>query len=80
MPNGPVHEAGETARSALDIFRREPITLALVLMNLALLALLYWNGVIAEREREKGLELLYDNRKYVGDLLHRCYPAAPERK
>jgi hypothetical protein len=69
-----VHEAGETARSAIDVFRSQPFTLALVLMNLALLGILYWNGVIAEREREKGLELLYDNRKFVGQLLAECTP------
>ena len=73
----PIHEAGETARTTLDIFRREPIVLALILMNMALLGLLYWNGVAQERERTRSLELLYENRKYVGDILARCYPAPP---
>ena len=74
MPNGPVHEAGETARSAIDVFKSQPFVLALILMNLALLGLLYWNGVIGEREREKSLDLLYENRKYMGDLLFKCQP------
>lgn len=72
-----IKEAGETARSALSIFKREPIVLALIIINLALIGLLYWEGVVGEREREKGLELLYDNRKFVGDLLAKCYPAPP---
>lgn len=71
MPD-PVHEAGETARTVVSIFQREPIVLALILMNIALLGLLYWNGLVAERERSKSLELLYDNRRYVADLLARC--------
>lgn len=76
MPD-PVHEAGETARSIVDVFRQQPIVLALILTILALLGLLYWSAVSAEREREKGLELLYDNRKFVGDLLVRCQLPAP---
>jgi hypothetical protein len=66
------HEAGETARSVVDVFRSQPLVLALVLMNIALLGLLYWSAIGAERERSKSLELLYDNRKFVGDLLSRC--------
>lgn len=79
MSDGPLHEAGETARSIVDIFRSQPLILALILMNLALMGLLYWNSVAAERERTRGLELLYDNRKTVGELLHNCYPAPPAK-
>ena len=74
MTNGPVHEAGETARSIVDIFRANPLVLALILMNIALLTLLYLSAVSGERERSKSLELLYDNRKIVGQLLHDCTP------
>jgi len=69
-----MHEAGETTRSIVDVFRSQPLVLALVLMNLALLGLLYWSSIAAERERTRGLELLYDNRKTVGELLRNCYP------
>lgn len=70
-------EAGQTARTLVSVFRREPLVLALILMNFALLGLLYWNSVIAERERSMEMQLLYENRKYVGDLLARCYPSPP---
>ena len=80
MTNGPVHEAGETARSIVDVFRANPLTLALILMNLALLGFLYWRETSAEHERSRSLELLYENRKYMGDLLARCYPAPPDGK
>jgi hypothetical protein len=70
-----MHEAGETARSVIDVFRSQPILLALIVVVLALLGLLYWSAVGAERERTKALELLYENRKYVGDLLKSCHPA-----
>ena len=44
-------EVGETARSFMDIMRGQPLALALAIMNIALLALFYYQGVIAERER-----------------------------
>lgn len=79
-----IKEAGQTARSALSVFKREPLTLALVIINVALIGLLYWERTVAERERGsmlalqgKEMELLYENRKYVGDLLSKCYPAPP---
>ena len=78
MTNGPVHEAGETARSIIDVFRANPLVLALILMNAALLALLYLSSVSGERERSKSLELLYDNRTMVSKMLHYCYPAPPD--
>ena len=74
MPNGPIHEAGETARTALGVFGSQPIVLALILMNAALLGLLYWDHAVSEKERSKSLELLYDNRKFMGDLLFKCQP------
>ena len=77
MTDGPIHEAGETARSAIGVFTSQPIVLALILMNAALLGLLYWDHGISEHERTRSLELLYDNRKFVGDLLARCNLPTP---
>jgi len=72
MPNGPIQEAGETARSAIDVFRSSPITLALILMNLGLLGYLYYAGVQAHRERATETKLLYENRAYVAKILSSC--------
>jgi glucose-6-phosphate-specific signal transduction histidine kinase len=72
--SGPVHEAGETARSLVDVFRSQPFTLALIIMNLALLGLLYYSGISSERERTQALKMLYENRALVGQLLHDCTP------
>ena len=74
MSNGPVHEAGETARSIVDVFRANPLVLALILMNLALLFLLYISSVSGERERTQSLAMPSENRKIVGQLLHDCTP------
>jgi len=76
-------EAGQTARSALDVFREQPFMLAMVLINIALLGYLYYESVQAHQDRRREIELLYDNRKFVGDLLARCNlptpPPIPDR-
>ena len=69
-----MHEAGETARSFLDRFKDQPLVLALVAMNLGLLGILYWTQVEASNARNKEMELLYENRKQVGELLFKCVP------
>lgn len=69
---GPIGEAGETARSVVSALGAQPFILASVVINLSLIALLYWQAVIAERERRAELELLYKNRTEVGELLLRC--------
>ncbi|HEX3520784.1 MAG TPA: hypothetical protein VHT52_01700 [Stellaceae bacterium] len=49
-----------------------PLVLALVVIDLATLGLLYWQGTLAESERRTSLELLYKNRTEVGQLLTKC--------
>jgi hypothetical protein len=74
----PIHEAGETARSIVNAFSSQPLALALILMNLGLMGLLYWSDVRGEKERTRSLELLYENRKYVTEMLARCNFALPK--
>lgn len=69
---GPVGEAGETARTLIDRLSTSPLVLGLVVVNLALCGLLYWQAVIGERERGRELDLLYKNRTEVGQLLLQC--------
>jgi hypothetical protein len=74
----PVHEVGETARSVIDVFRSQPLALALSLMNAALIALLYYQGVSNSAERRHEQQLLYENRKIVTDALVKCsHPPPP---
>lgn len=75
----PFEEGARAARTFMDAMREQPLSLALVVMNLGLLGFLYYTNLTATAERHKELELLYENRKYVGDLLARCYPAPPDR-
>jgi hypothetical protein len=71
-------EAGQTARSFIDALKDQPLSLALVVMNMTLLAFLYYSGVVAHSERQRETELLYQNRDSVGRLLANCYPGPPK--
>ena len=70
---------GNTTRGIVETFRGNPLALGLVLANLGLLGFLYYSGVVAHNERQRETELLYENRKYVGDLLQRCQTFSPKQ-
>lgn len=69
---GVVEEVGKTTVSFIDALKREPLSLALVLMNLALLVFFYFilNAVALQRERE--VSLLYKDKAEVQHMLSRC--------
>jgi len=77
-PNGPIHEAGETARSAINIFTQAPLVLALILMNVALLGILYYVLSQVYERRAKDQELIYQEQKEVQQLLLNCVPIKKE--
>jgi hypothetical protein len=66
------HEAGETARSFIDALKEQPLSLALVLMNLALIGYLYYESIEINKQRTSEQTLLYQNRREVALLLARC--------
>ncbi|HEX7199489.1 MAG TPA: hypothetical protein VF213_08425 [Dongiaceae bacterium] len=69
---GPIGEAGATARTLVTALGANPYVLASVLMNLGLIGLLYWGSTLAERERSEERRLLYENRSETAKLLSRC--------
>lgn len=69
---GPIGEAGATARTLVTALGANPYVLASVVINLGLIGLLYWQGVIGERERTVERTLLYQNRSETAQLLSRC--------
>jgi hypothetical protein len=68
MSNGPSQVAG----SFVDALKGQPLSLALVAMNLALIGYLYYEGKSLNEERKAERELLYQNRREVAVLLARC--------
>jgi hypothetical protein len=72
MNPGVTEEVGKAAGGFIDALKREPLSLALVLMNLALLGF-FWlilNAVAQQRERE--VNLLYEDKKEVRELIAKC--------
>lgn len=67
-----LEEGGRAAKTFFEAMREQPLALALVVMNFCLLGFLYYTGVTAANERQKDLDLLYENRKYVTDVLASC--------
>jgi len=76
MNDSPVSEG---VRGFFDALKGQPLSLALVVMNLGLLGFLYYTAVVASKERNAEMQLMYQNRLDVAKLLAGCYPAAPPR-
>ena len=70
-------QLGQAAGSFIDALKGQPLSLALVAMNLGLLGFLYYNGIQAHSERAKEMELLYENRREMAHLLYLCAPSSP---
>lgn len=71
MTNGPTQIVG----SIVDSLKAQPLSLALVVMNLGLLGYLYYTGSQAASFRETELKLGYEQRANVAKLLAECNPA-----
>lgn len=65
----------QVAGGFIEALRGQPLSLALVAMNLGLLGFLYYGGVVAHQERQRETELLYQNREFVAKLLAECHPS-----
>jgi cytochrome c oxidase assembly factor CtaG len=71
VSNGPAQIAG----SFVDALKGQPLSLALVVMNILLLGYLYYAGIVAHSERQEEMKLLYQNRSEMAQLLYQCTPA-----
>jgi hypothetical protein len=69
---GPVEEAGKLAGGFMESLKSQPLALALVVMNIALLALFFWIGKTVAATREREINLLYTDQKEIRELLSRC--------
>ena len=69
---GTGEEVAKAAGTFVEALKKEPLSLALVVMNLALLCFFYvlLTYVAAQREREIGL--LYADKKEVREMLAKC--------
>lgn len=72
-------ESGEKVVSGFFAsLKEEPLSLALVVMNLTLLALFYFILITLSAQREREIGLLYADKKDVRELLAKC--VVPDRR
>lgn len=66
-------QVAKAAGSFFDAMKTQPLALALVISNFALIGYLYYEGANTNAQRKGELELLYANRREVALLLARCH-------
>lgn len=77
MNPGPVEELGQTARSVVHVLESQPLALAMIICNFALLGYLWYAGVENNRQRaELGRAVFNDHRETMA-LLAKC--VVPEK-
>ena len=67
----------QTAKTFIDALKDQPLSLALVVMNILLLGFLYYGSIVAHSERLEEQKLIFDNRNMVAKMLAECYPTPP---
>ncbi len=72
MNPGPTEEGIKVAGSFVDAFKREPLSLSLVLMNICLLVFSWLILSSVAKQNETEFNLLYKDKAQVEDLLSRC--------
>jgi hypothetical protein len=61
----------------VSALKHQPLVLALVVMNLALLGFLYYGGVAAHNERSEQAKILAESRSDLAELLTTCRVGKP---
>ena len=69
---GVVEEGAKIAGTFMDSLKREPLSLALVFMNVALLATFYVILMRVADQRKEEVALMYADKKDVRELLAKC--------
>jgi hypothetical protein len=72
MNPGPLEEAGRVAGGFMESMKSQPLALALVVMNIALLALFWFIGKTVAQTREREINLHYADQKEIREILSRC--------
>jgi hypothetical protein len=68
MGPGPVEEVGKVAGGFLDIFKSQPLSLALIVMNIALLMFVFYS----ENRAAEGRRIAFNSFMQVSQLLAHC--------
>jgi hypothetical protein len=72
MNLGPGEAAGKAVGGFMNIMQSQPLSLALVVMNLSLLGLFWFITDKNAETRKSETAMIYEDHKQVRDLLARC--------
>ncbi len=72
MNPGPIHDAGKAASSFMEAMKSQPVMLGLVVMNLAMVGMLYVVIRFAQDQRRNEFEMIFAQQKEVQQLLSQC--------
>ena len=74
MAPGAVEEAGEVGKSIIEKLGAQPLVLSLALMNIGLLAFIFWNQHELMTMRDRTAQLVVSWQTDVAKLLANCVP------
>lgn len=77
MSPGPAEEAGKLAGSFVEVMRGNPLALALVMCNLALLGLFFYVAHWSGTNRAAEFRAIMESNREVQKLLYNCTPNNP---
>lgn len=76
---GVTEEVGKAAGSFMDTMKNQPLSLALVVMNLALIALLWYGGSTTALQRKETVDLIVKWQSETDKLMASCVSAEVTR-
>jgi hypothetical protein len=75
---GVTEETSRHIGSLIDALKKEPLSLALIVMNICLLGFFYFLLTTVANQREREVGLLYQDKKEVREMLAKCIvPTSP---
>jgi hypothetical protein len=69
---GAIEEGAKVATGLIDSLKTQPLSLALVLMNICLLGFFWLILTKVAEQRQREVQLLYEDKKEVRELIARC--------
>jgi hypothetical protein len=79
MNPGALEEGARAAGTFMTIMKEQPLSLALSIMNLALIGLIWWFTTKQIEVRNHDLELYFAHQKETALLLSRCIVPIPKQ-
>ena len=73
------HEAAKAANTFMSSLKEQPLSLALVVMNFALIGFVWMQGTAFNTQRQENVKLFLDVQKEVQKLLSQCIVPPPQQ-